>query len=207
MKISQTPEARAACALRVSVLLLAPALMTSLTAEAAPNGSWAATTYVAQISSEDRWEDVFTDPAFSRYPHSFLLVASLSRRYAVLYDGDLQLEAEGNVAYAFSEQHYWQLNAAPIEARWQKFPWSNTVATSAAFGLGLSYATELPKLEVEQEGDSAQLLVYWVAEITAGPPAADWAISLRLHHRSVGYGLFGDRGGMNALGLGLRYSF
>ena len=66
---------------------------------------------------------------------------------------------------------------------------------------------ELPELEVELEGDSRQLLVYWVAELTAGPPEASWAVSLRLHHRSVAYGLFGEEGGMNAVGLGVRYMF
>ena len=86
-------------------------------------------------------------------------------------DGALQLEAEGQIAYALSDQRYWQLNAVPIVVRWQQFPWNHKVATSAAFGLGLSYATELPELEVQLEGDSEQLLIYWVAELTAGPPA------------------------------------
>jgi len=34
---------------------------------------------------------------------------------------------------------------------------------------------------------------------------ARWAASLRIHHRSVAYGLMGDEGGMNAVGLGVRY--
>jgi hypothetical protein len=36
---------------------------------------------------------------------------------------------------------------------------------------------------------------------------APWAVSLRLHHRSVAYGLLGTEGGMNGVGLGLRYKF
>jgi hypothetical protein len=92
----------------------------------------------------------------------------------------------------------------PIVLRWNRFPWSHLVASSAAFGLGLSYATELPPVEVELEGESREWLVYWVMELTAGPTDAPWSVSLRLHHRSVAYGLMGDEGGMNALGLGLR---
>jgi hypothetical protein len=207
MTNTRTPTTRAAGTLRMISSALTLVLVTTANAEAANDKEWAATAYVAQVSSEDRWEDVFFDPFFSSYAHSFLLVAALSKRYALLHEGDLQLEVEGNVAYAFDEQHYWQLNFAPLMARWQKFPWNHSVETSAAFGLGLSYATELPELEVKQEGDSSQLLVFWVAEVTAGPPGADWAISLRLHHRSVGYGLFGDKGGMNAVGLGVRYMF
>jgi hypothetical protein len=51
------------------------------------------------------------------------------------------------------------------------------------------------------------LLIYWVAELTAGPVNAPWAVSLRLHHRSVAWGLMGDEGGINAVGLGLRHRF
>ena len=77
----------------------------------------------------------------------------------------------------------------------------------SAFGLGLSYASELPEVEVEIEGDSEQWLIYWVAELTAGPNDAPWAITLRMHHRSPAFGLMGDEGGVNAMGLGLRWRF
>jgi hypothetical protein len=207
MRIRRTSGIRAVANRCKNLALLPLALVTSIAAAAALDRTCAATAYVAQISSEDTWQDVFFNPVFASYTDDYLLVAALSKRYALLREGALQLEAEGQIAYAFSEQHYWQLNAAPIVARWQQFPWNHTVATSAAFGLGLSYATKLPELEVQLEGASEQLLVYWVAEITAGPPQASWAVSLRLHHRSVGYGLFGDKGGMNAVGLGLRYMF
>ena len=190
----------------ISAFLSLP-LVSSVAAAGAQDSGWAATLYVAQISNEDGWEDVFFNPVFASYVDDCLLAAALSKRYAVLYDGALQLEAEGQVAYVFSDQHYWQLNAAPIMARWQRFPWNRKVATSAAFGLGLSYATELPELEVQLEGETKQLLVYWVAELTAGPPEASWAVTLRLHHRSVAYGLMGEEGGMNAVGLGVRYMF
>lgn len=95
----------------------------------------------------------------------------------------------------------------PVVARWRRFPWSERLATTAAFGLGLSYATELPIMERTLEGDSEQLLVHWFAELTAGPRSSAWALSLRLHHRSDGLGLMGERGGMNALGLGVRVAF
>ncbi|HSW33975.1 MAG TPA: hypothetical protein VLH36_10220 [Steroidobacteraceae bacterium] len=41
----------------------------------------------------------------------------------------------------------------------------------------MSYATEVPEVEVEIEGASHQWLVCWVAEITAGPVNAPWALS------------------------------
>ncbi len=79
--------------------------------------------------------------------------------------------------------------------------------TSAGFGLGLSFTTDMPEIEVELEGESSRNLIYWVMELTVGPTNAQWAMSLRLHHRSVAYGLLGEDGGMNALGLGMRWRF
>jgi hypothetical protein len=95
----------------------------------------------------------------------------------------------------------------PVVARWTRFPWSERVRSSVAFGLGLSYATELPEVEVELEGSSHQSLIYWALEFTAGPPNASWEVLMRLHHRSVAWGLMGEDGGVNALGLGFRYRF
>jgi len=171
------------------------------------DGKWATTLYAARISSESGWEDVFVNPIGADYVSAFLAVAGVSREYAHYSGGALQLEAEGQIAYAFGDQQYWEFNVVPVVLRWQRFPWNRAVATSAAFGLGLSYTTELPDIEVELEGESKRLLVYWVAEFTAGFPNNPWSVSLRLHHRSVAYGLMGDEGGMNAVGLGVRRQF
>lgn len=172
-----------------------------------PRSPWAATFYGARVSSEVGWEDILLDPVGARYVDAFLVVAALSRQYAGYRDGALALEAEGQVAWNFGDQQHWEINLVPVVARWQRFPWDDRLATSAAFGLGLSYATELPAIEVEIEGASEQLLIYWVAELTAGPLDAPWALSLRLHHRSVAWGLMGEEGGMNGMGLGLRWRF
>ena len=173
----------------------------------AESGAWATTIYGARISSEGGWEDIMFNPLGAKYVDAFLVAGALSREYALLKDGALALEAEAQVVYNFGEQHHWEFNVAPLVARWQRFPWNARVATSAAFGLGLSYATEVPEIEVELEGESHRLLIYWVAELTAGPVNAPWSASLRLHHRSVAWGLMGDEGGMNAVGMGIRYQF
>jgi hypothetical protein len=76
------------------------------------DGRLAATLYVAQISSESGWEDVFVDPVGASYVNAYLLVAGLSRGYAHYYGGALQLEAEGQIAYSFGDQRYWEFNAA-----------------------------------------------------------------------------------------------
>ncbi len=168
---------------------------------------WTATLYGARMSSETGWEDILLNPIGAEYVDVWLLACALSRPYAWHRDDALALEAEGQVVRYFGDQDHWEFNVVPIIARWHAFPWSDRVATSAAFGLGISYATELPPVEVEIEGESAQWLVYWVLELTAGPVDAPWSVSLRMHHRSVAYGLLADEGGMNAVGLGLRYRF
>lgn len=167
----------------------------------------AATFYVAQMSSAEDWEDVMIDPVGAGYVNDYLVVAALSEKYRSYRAGRVELEAEGQVAYNFGAEHYWQFNFVPVMVRLHQAPWSYGFETSTAFGLGLSYDTETPRIEVEQEGESRQALIYWVAEVTAGPIDGPWAVSLRLHHRSVGYGLFGRDGGMNALGMGLRWRF
>jgi hypothetical protein len=165
------------------------------------------TFYVAKISSEATWQHVIKDPFGADYVESYLLVAALSRPYARFRDDALQLEAEGQLAYHFGDQDHFEINAVPVMARWKAFPWNEYVATSVAFGLGLSYSTDLPEVEVALEGESHRTLIYWALELTAGPPTAAWAVSLRLHHRSVAWGLMGDDGGMNAIGIGVRYRF
>lgn len=169
--------------------------------------AWAATLYGARISSEEGWEDVLINPVGARYIDAFLVAGALARQYGSYKEGALAIEAEGQVVYNFGDQHHWEFNAIPVVLRWQRFPWDRRIETSAAFGLGLSYATEVPEVEVELEGESYQWLIYWVAELTAGPVNAPWALSVRLHHRSVAWGLMGDDGGMNAMGLGIRYRF
>ena len=192
---------------RATCLLLLACVEATAGAAEIGDDAWRATIYTARISSETGWEDILLNPIGAEFVDAFLVAAALSRPYAQYKDGALSLEAEGQVVYNFGDQHHWEFNAVPIVARWHRFPWSHNIDTSAAFGLGLSYAMELPEVEVAIEGQSEQLLMYWVLEATAGPVKAPWALSLRLHHRSVAWGLMGEDGGMNAVGLGIRYVF
>lgn len=173
-------------------------------AQAEP-GEWTGTVYVAQISGERTWQKLMADPLFSDYVRSWLLVGALSRTWSAPPGARSRWEGEVNLAWHFGRQHLWELNVAPVVARWQRFPWDRRVATSAAFGIGLSLASEVPPVEVELETASDRMMVFWTAEISAAPPRARWAAVLRVHHRSKGFGLFGDEGGMNALGFGVRW--
>jgi hypothetical protein len=191
-------------ALVVTSTLILLAVSTPVRAE---KGNWSATVYGARIATQPGWEDLLIDSANTEFVDAFLVTGALSREYAQRRGGALTFAAEGQTVYHFGSESYWEFNAIPIVTRWSRFPWSQRMATSAAFGLGLSYTSELPLVEVALEGESHQALIYWVMELTAGPVRAPWEVSLRLHHRSVAYGLMGDEGGMNAVGLGMRYLF
>jgi hypothetical protein len=166
----------------------------------------AATFYIGRISSTNAWHDLFTSPTQVEFVDAYLAVAALSREFARQREGDVTWEVEAQAGYNFGDQSHWEFNGA-FGPRWHAFPWSGSVKTSAAFLFGLSMATEVPEVEVELEGDSEKLLIYWCMELVAGPPRGNWSVSLRLHHRSGGFGLFADDGGMNALALGARIGF
>ncbi len=168
----------------------------------------AVTVYAARISEERTWQHVVRNPIGADYADAYLVAGSFSRAWTGEFAGALRVESELNVAYNFGDQDHWELNIAPIQLRWQRFPWSGRLRTTAAFGVGLSYATELPEVELAIEGDTRQWLIFWIMEFTAGPVDGPWSVALRLHHRSTGWGLMGtDDGGMNAPGLGFRYEF
>jgi hypothetical protein len=208
-RIGLLPCLAALAATAAALLRAAPSAADDVPGADRADGSrpWHLTFYAAQVSGEVGWEDVLANPIGSDYVHAYLVAMAGGVEYASRVDGALAFEAEGQVVYNFGDQQHWEFNLLPIVARWQRFPWSDRFASSAAFGLGLSWATEMPEVEVAIEGQSEQLLIYWVAELTAGPLAAPWALTLRLHHRSPAWGLMGEEGGVNALGLGLRYNF
>jgi len=75
-------------------------------------------------------------------------------------------------------------------------------------GLGPSYATDTPELEVEINEDTSRFLVFWMLELALGLPAYPHvALITRIHHRSDAFGLIADGGGSNALAVGLKWRF
>jgi hypothetical protein len=166
------------------------------------------TFYGGRISSEATWHEVLRKPYSKNYANSYIATAAYSRAYRQSYEGALRWEYEANLTYNYGRQDHWELNFAPVTLRWQRFPWSDRLRTTAAFGLGLSYAFDYPELEHELENDTQRLLLFWQMEITAGPSEGPWSTVLRLHHRSPGWGVMGVAdGGMNAPSLGFRYEF
>lgn len=166
------------------------------------------TFYTGRISAEETWHEVLMKPYSSNYADSYLVSGAYSRAWRESHEGALRSESEVNVTYNFGDQDHWELNVVPLTLRWQRFPWSDRLHTTTAFGAGFSYAFDRPEVEDELENDTQQFLIYWLLEITAGPVEGPWSAVLRLHHRSPAWGAMGVAdGGMNAPSLGFRYEF
>lgn len=186
------------------ITLIAASLLSGFAEAAADTDKDYAFSLYGGSLTDSNWRQSITGQA--DFVDSDLVVGALGWTFKRAESRAWSLELEGNVAKHFGLQDHWEFNAL-LTGRWHRFPWSDSVATSLAFGAGPSYATEIPPVEVANDGASEKLLLYWHLELTLGPPASDWAALFRLHHRSTGYGLFGDTGGGNALTAGLRYYF
>lgn len=181
-------------------------LVAALGPQASLAADYVGTVYAARITSANAWHDLLTRPSETEFVDAYLAVVALAAELNSQNAYPIAWDVEGQVAYNFGDQSHWEVNVAG-GPQWRSFPWNDVVATTAAFRVGLSTASEVPDVEVELEGASERLLIYWVVELTFTPPRSVWGVSLRLHHRSPAFGLLGDDGGMNALGVGIRRVF
>ncbi len=142
----------------------------------------------------------------SEFQNSYLWTAGVGRRVFWL-TRHLEVEKEINVTRHSGDQDHLEFNAA-ISFRWWSFPWQNFVQTTVSHGLGPSVAVNHPEVEKGSDGSSDRLLLYMQTELTLAPAEySDWALLLRLHHRSGVFGLISEDSGSNYLALGLRYRF
>ena len=167
---------------------------------------WGFAVYTVWLSS-DQLGDVLL--AQSKLQRQQLWVAALSRKVGSL-GRHVDVEVEGQIGkHSGSIQHHWEVNALGA-LRWKTFPWNNYLNTSAAAGLGLSYATEDPQFEIQAHERSNRLLAYIMVELTASlPKIPRWLAFARIHHRSSAYGTFENdiEGASNSFGFGIRYRF
>ena len=165
---------------------------------------WSALLFGGRMTANN-WGEIVTAPGNVETVRSDLFGLAVARNLGQ-WPAGLQWEIEGQVVRHFEGQEHWEFNA-PVVARWSDFPWNNAVQTGAAFGLGLSYATNPPETEIAVNGGSSQLMTYWMIELSVAAPSSPWSLVGRLHHRSTAFGLFGDAGGSNSLVLGVRRNF
>jgi len=170
-----------------------------------PPDRWAVTGYGA-VGTDGGIEDF---PGLQAdFNDAYMLGIGVSREFARWRDL-AAFEVEGQVAQHFRKQDHSEGNLLLV-ARWIKFPWNETVRTSAAIGEGISYASSIPDIERERSpGNNAQLLNYLMLEVELAPPDdSPWSFVARIHHRSGVFGLYdGVSKGSNLLAAGLRYRF
>lgn len=145
-------------------------------------------------------------PSAVDFQDSYILGLSLSKQFAE-WGAHLRWEAEAQALKHLGEQDHVEF-AASINLRWVTFPWNRYLETTAAFGGGLSLATEIPVLERRDpsNSDHAALLHYLLLEATFAVPGSRWSLVTRAHHRSGVFGLF-SHSGSNVLAAGLRFRF
>jgi len=175
----------------------------SETTELAARGAWALTFHGGYMTKE-KTGDALVPP--TKLETSYAIVAlALNRRMMTLVDKiDVELEAQA-VKHLGSQTHE-EYNGLLV-GRWIRFPWNHYLATTAALGVGISYATEIPIFEAITHERASQWLTYALFEITLAPPRTEhWAFVFRAHHRSGANGTFnGVRGGSDALALGFKF--
>ena len=165
---------------------------------------WGFTLYKVQLS-EDRLIDALAFHA--TLENSTVWVAAISKE-KWRPNKHIVFGFEGQLGkHTGPVQHHWEVNGLGT-MRWLTFPWDRYVDTSAALGLGLSYATEMPRFEIQVHDTSSQWLAYILVEVAAALPSIpEWQLVVRIHHRSAAYGTFEDnlRGGSNGVGIGINY--
>lgn len=156
-------------------------------------------------SNDDTLYDIFTFGA--SYSDDNSLVAVALSREIYRYEQYLSLELEGQVGRHFGEDgDFWEFVGLGM-VRWLPFPWDDYVGTSLGIGAGLSYYTEVSRMEKDRDDDAQRLLGYLAFELTFGlPQYPRWDLMLRLHHRSGLLGVIGDSES-NYLCVGIRYAF
>ena len=164
---------------------------------------WSFTAYGGVLATDHLWEAL----TFQATLHDeYLLTVGALSREVYRYKHWFGLELEGQIGKHFGDMTHWEFNALFI-VRWLHFPWNERVRTTFAVGNGMSFATEVPEVEKEDDEDALAYKNILLFELTFGPPKhPQWDFSLRLHHRSGVYGIF-NTGGSNFVCLGVKYNF
>ena len=146
------------------------------------------------------WEEVFADPANIEWRDTVLLGAAYGRAWDTRFP-TVSVGFELQALKHAGEQDHFEFN---LPAFLRLRPPDLVPVRSFGFGFGLSYATEVPQVEVLRKGESQQLLFYWAIEAEFGPKNGALSTFARLHHRSDGFGFFEADTGSNVFVVGLR---
>lgn len=185
---------------------LCTACLVTSAARADEPSPWYLSLYAGRYSDQHLYEDILGQKPL-RFENAWLVTAAVTHPISAGPRHRWEVEAQaGKYAGAQTE---WEFNGLVIW-RWSDFPWNRRLATTAALGEGMSYDTEIPPLELASHTNTGtqRVLNYFMLEATFGPPDADWALLMRVHHRSGVFGLYGGvHGGSNVIAVGVKIGF
>lgn len=166
---------------------------------------WAFSLY-GGVHARDTLDDVILFDADYSDDNNVLVAALTLEIYR--YKHYLSLEIEGQVGRHFGDDvSHWEFVGLGL-GRWHSFPWDNLVDTSLAIGAGLSNYSEISCLEKDRNDDAQRLLGYLAFELTFGLPRYPrWDLMMRIHHRSIMWGVIGEGDSSNYVCIGLKYAF
>jgi hypothetical protein len=156
------------------------------------------------VMTENVWYEVFS-PGSIDFAGSGLVGVGLGWERPIgnsRFSYGLELQAVSH----FGRQDHFEFNL-PVVLRYRP---ENPVLPrlhSVAFGLGISHATKIPRVETDRKGTSTRNFVYWMADMEFTLPRPDTSMYVRLHHRSDGYGFYDVSGGSTGVVFGWRKAF
>lgn len=116
-----------------------------------------------------------------------------------------RIELEGQVLRHFGDQSHWEGTIA-LMFRTGQIPLFGGLSVNLAFGEGLSYASERPRLEGSFRVEPSRFLNYLAFEAEFSHASLPGVYFVpKIHHRSGVFGLIAEReSGSNFIGAGIR---
>lgn len=161
------------------------------------------------LLARDNWKSVLFRPQDTEIIGSQMLGLAYGYTHWRAADHRSSMDIEAQLIRHFGRQSHFEVNAVPLVGRWHDFPWDEWINTTAAFGLGLSYAMSAPEAEAIVREEARKMLFTWFFELAFASPVPQWEVVTRLHHRSGGFGIFSSPGkvGSDFVTVGLRHRF
>ncbi len=168
------------------------------------NYLWTLSAYVGPLAN-DTLADIYELNATYSSENYVSVVALAKQVYQ--YKQWVSVEIEGQVGKHFgTDVEHWEF-VGLIVGRWHPFPWDRYIDSSFAIGSGLSYNSDVSKIELEEDENAQRLLGYLALELTFGlPQYPRWNLMFRIHHRSGANSLIGE-GSTNYVCGGLKFAF
>lgn len=200
----------------VRLCLLAIVLVGEPAAAQAPERTWHATGYISRWANTDLLD--VPERSFAgdlTFEDSNFVGAGITRvivpSFAIPLPGTdfafrgNRIELEGQVLRHFGDQTHWEGTLA-LMFRTGQIPLFGGLSVNIAFGEGLSYASERPRLEGSFRVEPSRFLNYLALEAEFSHASLPGVYFVpRIHHRSGIFGVIAPReSGSNFIGAGIR---